>query len=68
MRPLLLATFAIAVTAATMTFSTEDANAVVCAKSVVRAGCVGSRGAVIVRRPPCRWVWVNGARVSRCVR
>jgi hypothetical protein len=38
---------------------------------VVRAGCAGPRGAVVVRKPvpvvACRWVWVNGVKVRRCV-
>jgi hypothetical protein len=37
-----------------------DANAVVCARGVYRAGCVGPRGAVVVHRG-CRWV--RGVRV-----
>jgi hypothetical protein len=28
-----------------------EANAMVCARGVYRAGCVGARGAVVVRRP-----------------
>jgi hypothetical protein len=31
--------------------STLEANAVVCARGVYRAGCVAPRGAVVVRRP-----------------
>jgi hypothetical protein len=31
--------------------STMEANAVVCAAGVYRAGCVGVRGAAVVRRP-----------------
>jgi hypothetical protein len=31
--------------------STMEANAVVCARGVYRAGCVGARGAVVARRP-----------------
>lgn len=62
----------------TMTVVTTDANAVVCARGVYRAGCVGPRGAAVVRRPVvvrpavvrpavvCRTVWVNGVRVRRC--
>jgi hypothetical protein len=48
---------------------TEEANAVVCARGVVRAGCAGPRGAAVVHRPvaACRWVVVNGVRVRRCV-
>ncbi|GLH78252.1 hypothetical protein SSBR45G_31610 [Bradyrhizobium sp. SSBR45G] len=52
----------------------SDANAVVCARGVVRAGCAGAAGAVVVRRPPvaaataaCRTVLVNGVWVRRCV-
>ena len=55
--------------AATMTFETSDANAVVCARGVYRAGCAGARGAVVVRKPVvagCRWVWVGGVKVRRC--
>jgi hypothetical protein len=31
--------------------SVEEANAVVCARGVYRAGCAGPRGAVVARRP-----------------
>jgi hypothetical protein len=31
--------------------STLEANAVVCARGVYRAGCAGPRGAVVARRP-----------------
>ncbi|WP_316166662.1 MULTISPECIES: hypothetical protein [unclassified Bradyrhizobium] len=52
--------------------SMSDANAVVCARGVVRAGCAGAAGAVVVRKPPvaaaaCRTVIVNGVAVRRCV-
>ncbi|NPV20742.1 hypothetical protein [Bradyrhizobium aeschynomenes] len=54
--------------------SMSDANAVVCARGVVRAGCAGAAGAVVVRKPPvaaattaCRTVLVNGVWVRRCV-
>jgi hypothetical protein len=69
MRSLLLIAAAVLAFAATMTFETKDANAVVCARGVYRAGCAGYRGAVVVRRPvvACRYVWVNGVRVRRCV-
>jgi hypothetical protein len=53
-----------------MIVESTDANAVVCARGVYRAGCAGARGAVVVRRPPvaaCRWVWVGGVKVRRCV-
>jgi hypothetical protein len=51
-----------------LTFETTDANAVVCARGVYRAGCAGYRGAAVVARPPtviCRTVQVNGVRVRR---
>jgi hypothetical protein len=41
-----------------------DANAVVCARGVYRAGCVGPRGGVVVRRGP-RCFWRGGVRVCR---
>ena len=34
-----------------MLLSTIDASAYVCARGVYRAGCVGPRGAVVVRHP-----------------
>lgn len=34
-----------------MLATVEEANAVVCARGVYRAGCVGPRGAVVARRP-----------------
>jgi hypothetical protein len=51
-----------------MTFETTEANAVVCARGVYRAGCARTRGAVVVRKPAvvCRTVVVNGVRVRRC--
>jgi hypothetical protein len=69
MRSFLLLAAAVLAFGATMTFESTDANAVVCARGVYRAGCAGYRGGVVVRRPPvaCRWVWVNGVRVRRCV-
>ncbi len=52
-----------------------EANAVVCARGVVRAGCAGPNGAVVARRPvprevvvrpvPVRCAIVNGRRVCR---
>jgi hypothetical protein len=58
------------------TFSiVSEANAVVCARGVVRAGCAGPNGAVVARRPvvvaPAAPVArpacaiVNGVRVCR---
>ena len=38
-----------------------DANAVVCAKGVYRAGCVGPRGAVVAHRAP-RGVYMRATR------
>jgi hypothetical protein len=69
MRSFLLVAAAVMAFAATMTFESKDANAVVCAAGVVRAGCAGARGAVVVRKPvaACRWVWVGGVKVRRCV-
>lgn len=68
MRSLLLVASAVLAFAATMTFESTNANAVVCAAGVVRAGCAGPRGAVVVRKPVavCRTVIVNGVRVRRC--
>ena len=65
----LAAALAITTFAATMTIETREANAVVCAAGVVRAGCAGYRGAVVIRKPAvvCRYVIVNGVRVRRCV-
>jgi hypothetical protein len=58
---------------ATVAFTSTDANAVVCARGVYRAGCAGYRGAVGVRRPyvpyarrGCRSVVENGVYVRRC--
>lgn len=52
MRLLLLAALAIVSFTATMTYRPADANAIVCARGIYRAGCVGPYGgAVVVRRP-----------------
>jgi hypothetical protein len=68
MRSFLLMAAAVLSFSATMTFETTEANAVVCARGVVRAGCAGARGAVVVRKPVavCRTVVVNGVAVRRC--
>jgi hypothetical protein len=68
MRSFLLAAIATLAFAATMTFESTSAQAVVCADGVVRAACAGPRGAVVVRKPAvtCRWVVVNGVKVRRC--
>ena len=51
MRYLLIIASALFAFGATMTFEPTEANAVVCAKGVYRAGCVGPNGAAVVRRP-----------------
>ena len=73
MRSLLLIASALLAFAATMTFEASDANAVVCARGVYRAGCAGPNGAAVVRRPVvaapvkvCKSVLVNGVYVRRC--
>ena len=68
MRSMLLATTALFAFAATMTLESRTASAVVCADGVVRAGCAGPRGAVVVRKPVkvCKTVIVNGVKVRRC--
>ncbi|MBR1146612.1 hypothetical protein [Bradyrhizobium sp. AUGA SZCCT0431] len=68
MRAFLLIAAALLAFGTTMTFESTDANAVVCARGVVRAGCAGARGAVVVRKPAvvCRTVIVNGVKVRRC--
>ena len=48
MRLFVLAALAITTFVATMVIDRTDANAVVCARGVYRAGCVGARGAVVV--------------------
>ena len=54
-----------------MTLESRTASAVVCADGVVRAACAGPRGAVVVKKPvpvvACKWVWVDGVKVRRCV-
>jgi hypothetical protein len=68
MRSFLLIAAALLAFGTTMTVDSTDANAVVCARGVVRAGCAGARGAVVVRKPAvvCRTVIVNGVKVRRC--
>ena len=68
MRSFLLMAAAVLSFSATMTFEATEANAVVCARGVYRAGCAGARGAVVVRKPAvvCRTVVVNGVKVRRC--
>ena len=70
MRSFLLVAAAMLAFAGTMTLESTDAKAIVCADGVVRAGCVGPRGAVVVKKKKpvvvCRTVWVNGVKVKRC--
>jgi hypothetical protein len=49
MRTFLLIAASLLAFGATMAFTSTDANAVVCARGVYRAGCAGYRGAVVVR-------------------
>jgi len=69
MRSLLVAAAALSTFLMLLTFQTTDANAVVCARGVARAGCVAAGGAAVARTaaPVCRYVVVNGVRVRRCV-
>jgi len=68
MRAILLAAITVATFGTTMTVKTTDANAVVCAKGVYRAGCVApGRAAAVRTAAACRYVIVNGVRVRRCV-
>ena len=69
MRASLLIASALLAFAATMTFGSSDANAVVCARGVYRAGCAGPNGAVVVRKPVvrCTRVLVDAVYVKRCV-
>jgi hypothetical protein len=41
-----------------------EANAVVCARGVYRAGCVGARGAAVVRHPVARRGVVVAPRIG----
>jgi hypothetical protein len=72
MKYLLMAGVGLLTFAATLTFQPRDANAVVCAAGVYRAGCAGYRGAAVVRRPVapvrrvCRTVWTRGVRRTVC--
>ena len=73
MRAFLLIAASVLAFGATMAVTSTDANAVVCARGVYRAGCAGYGGAAVVRRPyvpyarrVCRSVLVNGVYVRRC--
>ena len=51
---------------ALMALIPDNANAVVCARGMYRAGCVGPRGAAVVTRPVYRrGVVVRGGRFYR---
>jgi hypothetical protein len=78
MRSYILAAAAVVAFAGSFTVSTNEANAVVCARGVARAGCVATPRAAVVAKPvvvtpvvtpavTCRYVVVNGVRVRRCV-
>ena len=70
MRAILIAAIAVAAFSTTMTVKTTDANAVVCARGVYRAGCAAPAARAAVAHPAgvaCRYVIVNGVRVRRCV-
>lgn len=62
-----------AIVALLLVFSVTEANAAVyCAAGAYRAGCVRRppvAGAAVVAAPgaACRYVWVNGVRVRRCI-
>ncbi len=51
MKYLTLALLGAATFLATLTVAPQDAEAVVCARGVYRAGCVGPNAAVVARRP-----------------
>lgn len=60
----------LALMALTLTASVPSAEAVVCARGVYRAGCVGPHGAAVVRRPihhhyHHRCYWRAGVRICR---
>jgi hypothetical protein len=71
MKYMLMAVAGLLTFAATLTVEPREANAVVCAAGVYRAGCAGYRGAAVVRRPVaprrvCRTVWSGGVRRTVC--
>jgi hypothetical protein len=68
MRSLLLTAAALLAFSDTLTLESRTASAIVCADGVVRAACVGPRGAVVVRKPVvvCKWIWVNNVKVRKC--
>ncbi|WP_294538325.1 hypothetical protein [uncultured Rhodoblastus sp.] len=52
MKSLLQWSLALGLITGSLAVTVEEANAVVCARGVYRAGCVGPHGAVGVRRAP----------------
>ena len=68
MRSFLLVASALFAFGATRTIESRTASAVVCADGIVRAGCAGPNGAVVVRKPVkvCKTTIVNGVKVRRC--
>jgi hypothetical protein len=73
MKYVMLAGVGLVAFAATLTIGPGEANAVVCARGVYRAGCAGPAGAAVVRRPvvapvrrACRTVWTGGVRRTVC--
>ncbi|HYP57044.1 MAG TPA: hypothetical protein VEQ35_02025 [Beijerinckia sp.] len=70
MKYLLLAATAGLITLGSWMASVQDANAVVCARGVYRAGCAGPRGAVVGHRRyygPHRYYGARGVYVRRPV-
>jgi len=59
--------YALLLAAGVIAVDVASAEAAVCARGVYRAGCVGPRGAVVVRRPvhPVRCYWRRGVRICR---
>ena len=62
MKYLLMAGLGVATFAATLTVEPREANAVVCAAGVYRAGCVRRVAPARV----CRTVWTGGVRRTVC--
>ena len=65
MRLFALVAITIAGFAATMTCTTTDANALVCARGVVRAGCAGPNGAAAIGPRGAAVAGPNGAAAVR---
>ena len=65
MKTTIMCTIAAFIVMGTMIASVEEANAVVCARGVYRAGCAGPRGAVVAPRGAV--VVPHGAVVRRPV-